>query len=142
MNNKILQAIKGGIIATLVMTMVMFVAPYMGLPKMNPAAMLSMMMGVPLFVGWILHFMIGTIFAFSYVILANPALKKVTNKLAKGVIFGVFAFIMAQIAMPIMGAMFGGMSAPAGNMTLMMIGSIIGHIVFGIVVVFTVKLHD
>lgn len=46
MNNKILQAIKGGIIATLVMTMVMFVAPYMGLPKMNPAAMLSMMMGV------------------------------------------------------------------------------------------------
>ncbi|NQU67932.1 MAG: hypothetical protein HQ510_08330 [Candidatus Marinimicrobia bacterium] len=142
MNNKILQAIKGGIIATLVMTMVMFVAPYIGLPKMNPAAMLSMMMGVPLFVGWILHFMIGTIFAFSYVILVNPALKKVTNKLAKGVIFGVFAFIMAQIAMPIMGAMFGGMSAPAGNMTLMMIGSIIGHIVFGIVVVFTVKLHD
>lgn len=142
MNNNILQAIKGGIIATLVMTMVMFVAPYMGLPKMNPAGMLSMMMGVPLFAGWTMHFMIGITFAFSYVILERLLLKKITNKIVKGVIFGVFAFIIAQIAMPIMGAMFGGMTAPKGNMALMMMGSVIGHIVFGIVVVFTVKFSE
>ncbi|MBG0780957.1 MAG: hypothetical protein H0S84_01675 [Bacteroidales bacterium] len=43
------------------MTLIMMVGPMMGMPKMNPATMLSMMMGFPLIVGWIMHFMIGLI---------------------------------------------------------------------------------
>jgi hypothetical protein len=46
MKSKLLQAVFGGIAATLVMTIVMVIAPYMGLLKMNPAAMLAIMMGV------------------------------------------------------------------------------------------------
>ncbi len=46
MENKFGRAVLAGIIATAVMTGVGLMAPIMGLPKMNPAAMLSGMMGV------------------------------------------------------------------------------------------------
>ncbi len=142
MNTKIGQALKAGIIATLVMTMIMFVAPYMGLPKMNPAAMLSMMMGVPAIIGWMMHFMIGVIFAFSYVMIFHSLLHRVTQKFIKGVIFGFIAFVIAQIALPVMGAIFGGMPSPEGGMALMMMGSLIGHVVFGIVVALLANVNN
>ena len=139
MKTKITQSVIGGLVATLVMTMVMFIGPFMGMPKMNPAAMLSMMMGVPVFVGWIMHFMAGVIFALMYVFLLLPLLKNVKSKIAKGAIFGMAAFVLAQIAMMGMGAMLGNMPKPEGSMMLMMLGSIMGHVVFGIVVALFVK---
>ena len=139
MKTKISQAVIGGIVATLVMTMVMFVAPYMGLPKMNAAAMLSMMMGVPVLIGWGLHFMIGIVFALAYVFLFVPVLKKVNNRIVKGTIFGLAVFVFAQIMMAVMGAIFGGMSSPEGNMLLVLLGGIIGHIIYGIIVSLIVK---
>lgn len=45
MKSKIAQTIIAGLIATAVMTIVGLMAPYIGLPKINPAAMLSAMMG-------------------------------------------------------------------------------------------------
>jgi hypothetical protein len=134
MKTKISQSVIGGIVATLAMTMVMFIAPYMGLPKMNAAAMLSMMMGVPVLIGWGLNFMIGIVFALAYVFLFVPILKKVKNKVVKGVIFGLTVFIFAQLMMAVMGAIFGGMSSPAGSMVLTLAGGIIGHLFYGIVV--------
>jgi uncharacterized membrane protein YagU involved in acid resistance len=139
MKTKITQAVIGGIVATIVMSLVTFMGPYMGLPKMNPAAMLSMMMNVPVFLGWIMHFMIGIIFALMYVFLLLPLLGKVKSRILKGVIFGMAAFVFAQIAMMVMGAMFGNMPSPEGSMALMMIGSIMGHIIYGIVVALFVK---
>ncbi len=46
MANKLGRSILAGIVATAVMTGVMFMAPMMGFPKMNPAEMLSGMLGV------------------------------------------------------------------------------------------------
>ncbi len=139
MKTKISQAAIGGIVATLVMTMVMFVAPYMGLPKMNAATMLSMMMGVPVLIGWGIHFMIGIIFALAYTFLFVPILKKVNNRIVKGTIFGLAVFVFAQVMMAVMGAIFGGMSSPEGRMLLVLLGGIIGHIIYGIVVSLLVK---
>ena len=139
MKTKISQAAIGGIVATLVMTMVMFVAPYMGLPKMNAAAMLSMMMGVPVLIGWGIHFMIGIIFALAYTFLFVPILKKVNNRIVKGTIFGLAVFVFAQLMIAVMGAIFGGMSSPEGSMLLVLIGGIIGHIIYGIVVSLLIK---
>ena len=135
MNPKISQAITGGIVATIAMTLFMMIAPMMGMPKMSPPAMLSMMIGFPIAVGWIMHFMIGIIFALIYALLFANLLKKINNKIYKGAIFGLAAFLFAQIGFAIMGAMFGDMPPPEGSMMLMMIGSIMGHIIFGIVVV-------
>jgi len=139
MKTKISQAVIGGIVATLAMTMVMFVAPYMGLPKMNAAAMLSMMMGVPVPIGWGIHFMIGIVFALAYVFLFVPILKKVNNRIVKGTIFGLAVFVFAQLMIAVMGAIFGGMSSPEGSMLLVLIGGIIGHIIYGIVVSLLIK---
>lgn len=139
MNSKVKQSIIAGVIATAVMTVVMFVAPLMGMPEMNPPQMLSSMMGLPIIVGWIMHFMVGIIFALAYTFLALPILGKISSDVLKGTIFGVIIFIFAQIMMALMGAIMGGMPSPEGNIVLMIMGSIIGHIVFGIVVALIVK---
>jgi len=105
---------------------------------MNPPAMVSMMLGVPMFVGWLLHFMIGIIFAISYALLFINLLSKVSSNILKGVIFGFAAFAFAQIMLAIMGLML-PMPPMDGSMMMNMIGSIIGHIIFGITVALMVE---
>ena len=138
MQNKIIKSITAGIIGTAVMTLFMMIAPMMGMPKMSAPHMLSGMLGVPIAVGWIMHYMIGTIFAFAYAFFFNNVLKKVSSNILKGAIFGFAVFIFAQIMMAIMGRMM-PMPPMEGSMMLMMIGSIMGHIVFGITVAIFVK---
>lgn len=134
MNPKLQNAIIGGIVATIVMTIVMFVAPMMGMPKMNPPKMLAVTIGFPVVVGWIMHFIIGVIFALGYGYLFLPRVKKISSKVAKGAIYGVIIFVFAQIMMLLMGAMFPSMPSPQGSMVMMIIGSVMGHVIFGIVV--------
>jgi hypothetical protein len=138
MTNKIQKALIGGIIGTAVMTLVMMIAPMMGMPKMSPPEMLSMMMGFPIVVGWMMHFMIGVIFAMAYAFFFINVVKKVSNNILKGAIFGMAAFIFAQIIMAIMGMMF-PMPPMEGSMMLMMVGSIMGHVIFGITVALFMK---
>ena len=138
MNTKITQSLVSGIAATIVMTIVMMIAPMMGMPKMNPPAMLSGMMGMPIAVGWIMHFMIGIVFAAAYIFLFKPKVK-IASKILKGIVFGIVIFIFAQIAMAIMGAMAGGMPEPEGSMIPIIIGGVMGHVIFGIVVALMAK---
>jgi len=133
MNNKITKTLTAGVVATIAMTIVMFMAPLMGLPKMNAAEMLSMTMGFPIIVGWIMHFMIGIIFALGYTFIISKLLFKISNKILNGAIYGMIVFVFAQIAMAMMGLIF-TMPKMSGNMVLMMLGSVIGHVVFGIAV--------
>lgn len=139
MNTKIKQGLLGGIAATVVMTAFMMIAAVMGMPKMSPPEMLATMMALPIFVGWIMHFMIGVIFALAYAFFFMNWVKSVHSNVLKGVIFGVAAFIFAQIAMAILGAVIGGVPATNDNAMLIMIGGIVGHVVFGIVVAIIVK---
>ena len=132
------NTILAGIVGTAVMTVVMFLAPMMGLPEMNAAAMLSMMTGFPIVVGWLMHFMIGIIFALGYTLLFFSNVK-IQNRIAKGAVFGFTVFIFAQIAIAMMGAIMGGMPAPEGGMILMMIGSVIGHVMYGIPIALIAK---
>lgn len=136
MNTKIQKSILAGIIGTAIMTVVMMVAPMMGMPKMSPPEMLSGMLGMPVFVGWIMHFMIGIMFAFAYTYLCIFK-HKISNIWLKGAVFGVIAFIFAQIMMAIMGMMM-PMPAMEGSIMLTMIGSLMGHIIFGMAVSKTV----
>ncbi len=132
MKSKITQTIIAGMIATAAMTVVVFLAPMMGLPKMNPAALLSGMLGVSIFIGYLMHLMIGIVFAATYVYWYN-AKAHIKNKVLKGILFGFVVFIFAQVMMFIMGKMM-PMPMPQDNKMLMMVGSLIGHLVFGIIV--------
>ncbi|MDZ4709617.1 MAG: DUF6789 family protein [Saprospiraceae bacterium] len=138
MTTKLKQALIGGIIGTAVMTIVMMIAPMMGMPKMSPPELLSMMIGFPVLVGWIMHFMIGIIFAIAYALFFINLVKKVSNNILKGALFGMAVFIFAQIMMAIMGMMF-PMPPVEGSMMLMMVGSLLGHVIFGITVAQFVK---
>ncbi len=137
MNTKISKSILGGIIGTAVMSLVMFIAPMMGMPKMSPPDMLAGTMGMPIAVGWVMHFMIGIIFAFAYTYLFAPKVK-ISNLFLKGAVFGFAVFIFAQIMMAVMGAML-PMPKMEGSMIMMMIGSFIGHIIYGMGVSKTVN---
>lgn len=137
MNTKISKSILGGIIGTVVMSLVMFIAPMMGMPKMSPPDMLAGMLGIPAMAGWAAHFMIGIIFALAYSYLFAPKVS-ISNLLLKGAVFGFVAFIFAQIMMAIMGAML-PIPNIEGSMVLIMIGSIIGHIIYGMAVSKTVN---
>lgn len=139
MNTKIIQSLIGGVIGAAVMSIVMWAAPMIGIPKMSPPEMLSMMLGVPIIIGWFMHFMIGIIFAMTYAFFFINLVKKISNFIFRGVIFGIAVFIFAQIMLAILGAIIEGTPPMEGNMLLIMVGSIIGHIVFGIVVVLFVK---
>ena len=139
MKSKIAQTIIAGLVATAVMTGFMFMAPMMGLPKMNPAEMLSGMMGMPLVVGYLMHFMIGIIFAAVYVYLFNSKVH-IQNKLVKGLLYGFVVFVFAQVMMFIIGKIM-PMPMSNDNIMLMMLGSLIGHLVFGIVVALIVPAH-
>lgn len=103
--------------------------------------MLAAMMGIPVAMGWVMHFLIGIIFAAGYVFLFNNWLKKISNKHLRGAIYGIVAFVVAQIGLPVMEGIFGNgnLPAPEGSMVLMMIGSVMGHVVFGIVIALLVK---
>ena len=135
MSDKIRQSLIGGIVGTVAMTLITWMSPLMGFPKMSPPDMLAGMMGLPVFAGWVMHFMIGVIFALAYIFLIQKKLQKISNRYAKGVVFGILVFVFAQIMMLGMGAVFTSMPSPAGSMTLILLGSVIGHVVYGVVVV-------
>ena len=139
MKSKIAQSVIAGLVATAVMTGFIFLAPMMGLPKMNPAEMLSGMMGVPLMVGYLMHCMIGIIFAAAYVYLFNPKVR-IQSKLLKGSLFGFAVFIFAQVMIFIIGKLM-PMPMAEDNMMLIMLGSLIGHLVYGIVVALIVPAY-
>ncbi len=138
MNSSIQKTVFAGIAGTIIMTMVMFIAPLMGLPKMNAAEMLSSMMGLPIAAGWMMHFMIGIVFAFSYSFIYTKFVKK-GYALLNGMIFGVAVFVFAQMMMLVMGAIMGSAPKPEGGMLLNIVGSLIGHIMYGIPVVMIAK---
>ncbi len=132
MNRKIKYSIVGGIKGTTIMSIVMMISPMMGMPKMSPPEMLSGMLGISVFVGWIIHFMIGIIFAFAYTYLCIFK-QKISNVWIKGAVFGIIAFVFAQLMMAIMGTMV-QMPKMEGSKILTMIGSLLGHIIFGLIV--------
>ncbi len=119
-----------GFVATIVLSALMVAKGMMGLmPELDVAAMIGMMMGASVAVGWIVHFMIGTVawgggFALLYELIPGG------GAVVKGIVFGVAAWLgMMIIVMPMAGAgLFGmnlGIMAPI--MTLVL------HIVFGAV---------
>ncbi len=123
-----MRAVAAGLAGTLVMTAVgVWIAPAMGIPRMNPAEMLASKMGGVAILGWLGHFMIGTILALIYAAFFVSRLPGPPP--VRGAIFSLAPWLMAQVVViPMM-----GMPLFSGSMPMAM-GSLIGHLVFGAVV--------
>jgi uncharacterized membrane protein YagU involved in acid resistance len=120
------KAVLAGIIGTLLMTAVgLWVAPMMGIPRMNPADMLAGQMGGNIALGWAGHLMIGTILAVVYAAV-SPRLPGPYP--LRGALYALAPFLMAQVlVMPMMGMPLFSGSVP------MAMGSLIGHLIYGAV---------
>ena len=122
------KVIKAGLVATAIMSIVALMAPAMGMPKMDFGEMLGAnnpMMAMPYAMGWVMHFVVGVILAIVY---ASFFVQRLKGSFAvRGIIFAMIPFVIAQsVMMPMMGMGF----FSGGNM-MMIMGSLIGHIVFG-----------
>lgn len=120
-----------GFAATVVLSALMVMKSAMGLmPELNVIAMLTQMMNAssPI-VGWIIHFVIGTLVWGTLFAWLDPSVPGHSHWL-KGVVFGIAAWaLMMVIVMPIAGAGFFGMQL--GMMAPVM--TLVLHIIFGAV---------
>lgn len=136
MNTKIQKTILGGIIGTAIMSLVMFFMPLVGLAKMAPQNLLSNMMGKPIYVGWLLHFIIGIIFAFVYTYLGLFKWR-ISNIYLKGAVFGILVFVVGQIFMHFLQSSF-GLPKMEGSIIHNMLGGFLANLFYGIAVVVTI----
>lgn len=137
MKANIKHSFIAGLLGTIMMTLVAIMAPLMGMPEMSPPRMLSGMLGAPLWAGWVVHFIIGIMFAFSYTHFVSAALK-IKNAYLKGIVFGIMIFAIARLVMALADRM-APHAANNGDGMLAFIGSLAGHLIFGVVVAKTLN---
>ncbi len=122
------RAILGGLVGTIVLTMLMYIAaPMMGIPKMDIAAMLGSMLG-----GWtmgmVMHFVNGAIF-FPLIYAFALFSKLRGGPVTKGILWGVTLWLVVGVmVMPMMGA---GLFGTANGGMMAAAASLMGHIVYG-----------
>ncbi len=140
----ILNAVIAGVVATLVFTMVLMMAPKMGMPKMDIVDLLGSMFSAksnPV-LGWMMHLMMGVVFALIYAFLWSLGVGAATW--VYGLIFGAIHWLivgmaMAMIPMMHVGIKSGAVKAPGLWMTnnggvMAFMGGLVGHAIFGAVV--------
>ena len=135
MNFNFKAGLLSGFVATIVLSILMVIKAKMGvMPELNAINMLANMMHAPSLMGWIAHFMIGTVI---WGLLFSVLVNKLPGGIIKSaLIFSVLAWLMMMIApMPMAGAgLFGlklGMMAPIATLML--------HLIWGTVLGFTYK---
>jgi hypothetical protein len=139
----VFDAIIAGLVGTVAISMVMAMAPKMGMPKMDIVDMLSTMFGKPnRTLGWMMHFMMGIIFALIYSFIWAIGVGSATWLF--GLIFGaihwlIVGMVMGMIPMMHVGIKNGEVGAPGLWMTnngglMAFVGGLMGHMVFGLVV--------
>ena len=129
MRPDIKKAITGGVVGTIVMTlMAMYVAPMMTGMPMDIAAMLAGMLGTSWMIGMVGHLMMGIIvFPLIYVYIVYGFVPG--SPVVKGLIWGAVLWAMAVVVvMPMAGAGF--LMANIGGMMAVM-ASLIAHLVYG-----------
>jgi len=141
----ILAAVIAGLAGTVVITIMMSLAPQMGMPEMDMPGMLGSMFGAPgsKAMGLVIHFMMGVIFTFIYGLfwangIGAPAI-------LSGILFGVIHWLVVGLMMGMMPMMHAGIQSGdvpepgvlmfknGGLMGFM--GGLMGHILFAIIVV-------
>lgn len=137
--SKIVKGIIAGFAATVVLSLLMMAKTMMGLmPEMNIIAMIGGMMGAGAAVGWVAHFLIGSVVWGVGFAMLNGAIPG-TNLWAKGIVFGVAAWVLMMIVvMPMAGAGLFGMNL--GIMAPMM--TLVLHIIFGAVLGWVFAMQD
>ncbi len=133
MKPRLTQAVIGGLAGTILMTLMMYyVAPLMMCCPMDIATTLGEMMGMGSRMGMLAHFMIGAVVLPA--VFAMVLWDKIPGGSGwmKGLIFGMVMWVVSQaIVMPMAGA--GMFSANNSEQMMALLGSAMGHAVYGMV---------
>lgn len=120
--------LAAGAMGTAAITMLMLGAPLMGMPRMPIGEMLGSFLHIGSAAGWAMHVVIGLVLALIYA--AWFAARLPGGPAGSGALYGLGVFLVAQlVVMPMMG---GGVFS-GGNLPMIM-GSLIGHLVYGALV--------
>ncbi len=129
MKATILRAVLGGIVGTVVMTLMMyFAAPHMMGKPMDIAHLLADVVGAPWILGMLAHFGLGVVaFPLAYVLFLIDYLPG--PPAVRGILWGLMLWVVAMVVvMPILGQGF-FMSQGAGLKGV--VASLMVHIVYG-----------
>ncbi|NIR51289.1 DUF1440 domain-containing protein [candidate division KSB1 bacterium] len=137
--NKLRKTLAGGLVATIVMTVIIYLAPLLGMPGVDLPSMLGKFLtglqARPYSAAWdlglLVHFVLGVfVLPALYVFLFYP---RVPGKARiKGLYFGLVVWVVSQIAvMPLMGT--GVLSIYTRYPVLVLLETLIAHIVYGVV---------
>jgi uncharacterized membrane protein YagU involved in acid resistance len=129
------RAAIAGVLGTVAMTMLFFLEPLLGLPRMAEGGILSTVMSATVahlpvgFVGgWVVHFGVGIALALLYAAVAANRLPG--PPALRGMWYGALVFLGAQLViMPLVGSGIFSSGDPARLM-----GSLAGHLLYGGVV--------
>lgn len=133
---KIKTAIIGGLAATAAMTMLIFLAPLMGMPDMKIGNMIADFIMIPLWLGWLMHLMFGIVWALFYVLYVRDELT--ISYILKGTIYALIPWLLMQILLaPIMG--LGFFFSKSSEFLMLVLGTMMGHVLYGIVLVLSTK---
>jgi hypothetical protein len=122
------RALLAGIVGTAAMTMLMLVAPLMGMPRMSIGDMLGGFLHIGSAAGWAMHGVIGLVLAVIYS--AWFAARLPGGPVLRGAIYGFGVFLVAQLMVT---PMMGGGVFSGGQMAII-VGSLMGHLVYGALV--------
>jgi uncharacterized membrane protein YagU involved in acid resistance len=129
------SAIWAGLVATAVMTALIYAGPLMGMPRMDMIGMLGKMFtaapSVAYPLGTVIHFMMGALFAIVYAWLWSLGLGSPTW--GWGLIYGLVHGLVAAMVMPMMLRMHPRPPEMAMDARAIA-GILMGHLVFGLIV--------
>lgn len=128
------SGVVAGLVATLVISMVLILRLSAGvMPWYNPIEIMNLtaqnLLGTPdsIFVGWTIHFIVGTVIWGILFALLVPYLPGATN-MQRGLVFGLGAWLVVMFTVfPMAGSGFFGM----GFGLVAPLSTLLGHIVFG-----------
>ena len=129
------RAAIAGVLGTVAMTMLFFLEPLLGQPRMAEGGILSTVMSasvanlpVGFAGGWRIHFGVGIVLALCYA--AFVARRVPGPPVLRGAAYGALVFIAAQpVVMPLVGA-----GVFSGGDPARLLGSLAGHLLYGGVV--------
>lgn len=124
-----LRILYAGFFATAAMTTIMLLIPLLGLPKLTFSTLFMAIAGGHEVIGWVIHFIIGIIFAFIYVRFFNNLLP-VVNNVGRGAIYSIIMFVFSTTGMWLLIA-WGFNWELKEDMSLSVIGNILAYLMYG-----------
>lgn len=138
MENKVFSTVAGGLASTAVITGVMLLLSYMGMPDINYGEMLAKFTKTTPVVGWIMHFVTGVILAYGYVYYFRD---EVDGPYAvRGLIYSVLPWVITLIMLfPMIGIQRDNETSP--SVGIFILSTLIAYLSFGLVMGAIAKPH-